>query len=70
MHTEEGHRQLSASSMINPLSPDWRGEERKIRRRNTTPPQSTASKYLSGWVGSSWITLDLLGKEIMEVGFE
>lgn len=28
MHTEEGHRQLSASSMINPLSPDRRGRER------------------------------------------
>lgn len=50
--------QLSASSMINPLSPHRRGgrggrvrgggkwrKKKQIRRRNTTPTRSTASKH-------------------------
>lgn len=46
VHNEEGHRQLSASSMINPLQPDRRGEDKqKIRRRDTTPTTVHSFKY-------------------------
>lgn len=75
VHTEQGRRQLSASSMINPLSPDWRGEKQKYVgvKNNSTTVHSFKYSILVGGSAALGSHLTIWGGGdtiIVEIGFE